>query len=319
MRWGCLGASRILRRALRRALRAAGAPGGGGPAPPPGRARTLALEWGIPEGASYDDLLGRTDLDAVYVSVVNDGHAQLIIQALAAGKHVLCEKPLALSAAEVEMVRGAERASGRLVMEAFVYGFHPQVAALIEAIRSGALGKIVSADAHFVNRLDDPGDYRWQARHGGGALLDLGTYCVSLLRNVMAREPGRVAACAVRRGDVDATFGGILEFGGAVATFNCSFDGARAQGCRVVGTAGTASLDVPFSSKNRLVASEINGQRRCWPAVDPYAAMVAQFATAVRGGVLLHGTDEALRQARVLDALATSARQGTSAAVADPC
>ena len=310
MRWGCLGASRILGRTLLPALRAAGETVVVLGARDGDRARVLASEWGIPEGSGYDEVIARADLDAVYISVVNDAHVPLTIRALASGKHVLCEKPLAPTQAEVEAVREAERASGRRVMEAFVYGFHPQVAALLDAVRSGALGTVVSVDAHFANRLDDPGDFRWQARHGGGALLDLGTYCVSLLRDVIGREPGRVAGFATVRGDVDATLAGTLDFGTAVATFGCSFDGARAQWLRVVGTGGTAFLEVPFSSRNRLVVSAVNGRQCFWPALDPYVGMVAHFVAAVAGSGLRHGTDEALRQARVLDALAESARSG---------
>ncbi len=308
MRWGLLGASRILQRSLLPAMRAAGQPVTALAARDPGRARTLAAEWGIPAGYGYDALLSRDDVDAVYISTVNDAHAPWTIRALEAGKHVLCEKPLALNPGEVRTVQVAEAAAGRMVMEAFVYGFHPQIVDVLQTVRSGAIGRVVSMDAQFAGPLRDAGDYRWHARHGGGALLDLGTYCVSLIRDVMGREPDGSAGFPVMRGDVDAAFGGVLRFGDAIATFGCTFDGERAQSCRVVGTTGVIEIATPFSSKNRVLATTVNGAVRDWPACDPYAAMVAHFADAVAGReTLRHGTGEALRQARVLDALAGSA------------
>lgn len=310
MKWGLLGASRILHRALLPALRAAGQPVAALAARDPARARTLADEWGIGAGCSYDDLLARTDVDAVYISTVNDAHAPWIVRALQAGKHVLCEKPLTLSAVEVRTVQAAETAAKRLVMEAFVYGFHPQIADLLDSVRSGALGRVATVDAQFANRLDDTADYRWHAGHGGGALLDLGAYCVSLVRDVMGREPDRAAGFAAMRGGVDASFGGVLGFGDAVATFGCSFDGERAQSCRVIGAEGVAELAVPFSSRNRALTTLVRGTVREWAPCDPYAAMVAHFAAAVGGReTLRHGTGEALRQAVVLDALAEAARR----------
>ena len=313
MRWGLLGASRILERALLPALRASGEVPAVLAARDPARARALAAAWGIPHGCGYDDLLAREDVQAVYVSTVNDAHAPWTVRALEAGKHVLCEKPLTLSPAEVASVRAAEARAGRMVMEAFVHGFHPQIADLLTSVRDGALGRVVHVDALFANRLDDAGDYRWHARHGGGALMDLGGYCVSLIRAVMGREPTHATGSAVPRGDVDASFAGVLGFADAVATFACTFDGARRQGCRVVGTTGTAEIATPFSSKGRRLTSVVNGAVREWPACDPYALMVGHFVAAVAGrDPLRHGTEEAARQAAVLAGLAESARSRTA-------
>ena len=304
MRWGLLGASRILERSLLPALRLAGENVTVLAARDAGRARALAGEWGIAAGAGYEEMLRRENVDAVYISVVNDAHAEWTLRALAAGKHVLCEKPLTMGPAEAAAVGKAAAAAGRHVMEAFVYGFHPQIEDLLAVVRGGVLGRVVAVDAQFANRLADPGDYRWQARHGGGALLDLGTYCVSLVRDVMGREPERVAGFATMRGDVDATFAGVLSFGDAQATFGCTLDGERMQGCRVVGTAGVAEVGVPFSSNGRALTTRVNGTVRDWPACNPYAAMVAHFVEAAAGrAAARHGVEEALCQARVLAAL----------------
>ena len=310
VKWGLLGGSRILQRALLPAMRTAGHEAVFLGARDPARAAALASELGIAAGGSYDALLAEPGVAAVYISVTNDAHLPWIVRALQSGKDVLCEKPLTLDAAEVALVRAAEASSGRRVMEAFVYGFHPQIADALQAVRNGAIGDILAIDALFAGPLRDPGDFRWQARLGGGALLDLGTYCVSLIRD-LAGQPIRVAAFASMRGDVDASLHGLLDFGPAKARFACTFDGERAQSCRIVGSAGTIEIEVPFSSRNRLLATRVNGVVREWPPCDPYCAMVEHFAGAVvSGGPLRHDSTEALRQAQVLEALQLAALHG---------
>ena len=266
---------------------------------------------GIPASGSYDTLLADPGVAAVYISVTNDAHLPWTLRALQSGKDVLCEKPLMLNAAEVAQVHAAEADSGRRVMEAFVYGFHPQIADALQAVRGGAIGDVLAIDALFAGPLRDPADFRWQARHGGGALLDLGTYCVSLIRDIAGPLPLRVAAFAGMRGDVDASLHGLLDFGSTKARFACTFDGERAQSCRIVGTAGGIEIEIPFSTRDRPLITRVNGVARDWARFDPYRAMVEHFAEAVTsGGPLRHDSAEALRQAEVLDALLLSARDG---------
>ncbi len=310
LRWGLLGASRILQRAILPAIQTA--PGQTAlalAARDPARARATAAAFGIPHPCeTYADLLARPDIDAVYISLVNDLHFPWTLQALAAGKHVLCEKPLALSASEVRTMQAAATAAGRLVMEAFCYGFHPQIEAALAAMAAGAIGKIVSVEAQFSNPLPSPDDYRWQARHGGGALLDLGTYCVSLIRAVTGREPSRVAGSMTPRGDVDASFRAMLDFGDCGAIFACSFDGYPAQSCRIIGTSGILEIEVPFSSKAKRTRTLLSGTVTEWSPCDPYRGMIEHFAAAIQTGQpLRHGPAEALRHATVLDALLHSA------------
>lgn len=315
MKWGLLGASRILERSLLPAMRAAGHQPVALAARDGDRARSLATAWDIPAGCTYDDLLARTDVDAIYISTVNDAHLPWIVRALGAGRDVLCEKPLTLGPREVLAVQAAEAAGGRRVMEAFVYGFHPQIADLLATVRDGTLGQVMDVDARFANVLRNPDDYRWHAVHGGGALLDLGTYCVSLIRDVMGREPDRVTGLATRAPgragsvvDVDVGFAGTLAFGDALATFGCTLLGGRSQGLRLIGTTGTMEVPVPFSSRNRALTTTVNGTERHWAPTDPYAAMVTHFARAMAGEEpLRHGSDEAMRQARVLQALVDAA------------
>ena len=319
MKWGLLGASRILQRALLPAMRAAGHEAVFLGARDPARAAARAADLGIPAGGSYDALLAAPGVAAVYISVTNDAHLPWTLRALRSGKHVLCEKPLTLDAAEAALVRAAEAETGRRVMEAFVYGFHPQIADALQAVRSGAVGDVLAIDALFAGPLRDPADFRWQARLGGGALLDLGTYCVSLIRDIAERPPLRVAAFAGMRGDVEASLHGLLDFGHAKARFACTFDGERAQSCRIVGSAGVIEIDTPFSSRDRALVTRVNGVVRDWAPCDPYRAMVAHFAGAVTTGEpLRHDSAEALGQAQVLDALLLAARQGRVVTMAPP-
>jgi xylose dehydrogenase (NAD/NADP) len=254
LRWGFLGASRIGRRALAPAVLAASghalhAVGARDVA----RAREFAAEFGIAKAyGSYRDILEDPELDAIYIALPNDGHAPWTIAALEAGKHVLCEKPLTLSAAEVRQLQDAEHITGRRVMEAFCHLFHPQMARLREILAAGGIGPLVAMEACYGNTLDRAQDFRWIDRHGGGSLYDLGCYCVSAMRVLSGREPMRVAAVQAVRGDVDATCSGLLDFGDGIGgQFVCSYVSARTQHLTLIGRDGTIALDWPFSTKGR--------------------------------------------------------------------
>lgn len=310
MKWGLLGASRILQRAILPAMRAAGQTPAFLAARDPARANALAAEWNIPASGTYQACLADPNLSAIYISTTNDTHWHWIVQALHAGKHVLCEKPLTLDAAEVERVRQAETATGHRVMEAFVYGFHPQIPDALNALHTGAIGDLVTIETIFAFPLENPQDFRWDPALGGGALLDIGTYCISLIRDAARRQPLRVAATAQHRNRVDATMTALLDFGPFTATMTCSFAAARTQSCRIVGTAGTIELETPFSSNAKPLTTCINGTPHLWPPCDPYRHMLEHFATATTTNTpLRHDTSEALHQAQTLDALRTSAHQ----------
>ena len=250
-------------------------------------------------------MLQDAEVDAVYIALPNDLHLPWTLRALAAGKHVLCEKPLALNAAEVLQMQAAERAHGRLVMEAFCHRFHPQFERARALLRNGAIGTLLCAQAHFVGRIDDPQDFRWNPAMGGGALYDLGCYGVSLLRGLIGREPACVTAVRTLRQGVDARFAAQLDFGADVtAQLYCAFDGARQQGLRIVGSAATLAFDWPFSTKNRETMLRWGDQVEHFAPVDPYALMLRHFAHGLEGrDPLAFGLDDSLAQARVLDAL----------------
>ncbi len=308
-RWGFLGASRIGRTALAPAI--SGLPGhtlAAVAARDPARAEAYAAERGFAHAhASYDSLLADPGIDAVYIALANDAHLPWTLRALEAGKPVLCEKPLALNAAEVALMRDAERGAAR-VMEAFCHIHHPQMERARDLIASGALGRVIAIQASFGATIVNPDDFRWHASQGGGALLDLGTYCVSAFRTLLGREPAGAGASRNRCGDVDLETTAQLDFGdGIAAQFTCSFDSVRHQGLQVIGSRDRLFLDWPFSTRNRVASLWLGGERTEFPMIDPYQPMVLDFTRAIEtGGPMRHGIDASLRQATALDAIASA-------------
>eukprot|EP01037_Dinobryon_pediforme_P005987 gene5987-6059_t len=312
MRWGFLGASRIGRGALAPAVLGAGQVLQAIAARDLTRAEAFAGEFGFARAhGDYAALLGDAEVDAVYVALPNDQHLPWTVRALEAGKHVLCEKPLALTADEVGLMQDAERRTGFLVMEAFCHRFHPQFDAARLAIEGGAIGEVLGMQTHFINGLDRPADFRWQAGMGGGALYDLGCYGVSLMRGLLKREPVSASGVQSLRGSVDARFAAQMDFGGGVAgQVVCALEGGRQQALGVMGTLGALLLDWPFSTKGRETRMVVAGVETVFAAMDPYQAMVAHFADAVSGRCAMRfGLEDSLAQAVVLDTLFGSVRR----------
>jgi len=310
LRWGYLGASRIGRRSLAPAMRAAGQTLHAVAARDLGRAEAFAGEFGFRRAyAGYEAVLDDRDVDAVYIALTNDRHVSWAVAALAAGKHVLCEKPLALNAHEVAQMIVAAKASGRLLAEAFGYRFNPQILRLREVLASGVLGDLVSAHVSFGATLPQE-DFRWSAALGGGAMYDLGCYCVDLLRLVAGAEPARVAAFRQMRGDVDAATAGLLEFpSGMLGHFSCSFAAARSQHLAVAGRDGALTLDWPIAPREPRVTLRVSDRVETFGPGDPYRGMVAHFAAAARGEVPpAYPLSYSLAQARALDALFEAGR-----------
>jgi predicted dehydrogenase len=217
------------------------------------RARRFADQHGAAAASvtaygSYDELLADPAIDVVYVALPNHLHAEWSIRALDAGKHVLGEKPLALSVAEVDAIAAAARRNDRIAVEAFMYLHHPQTLTALDIAASGALGtlQLVSATfSFFLAKEDDP---RIDPEMGGGSLWDVGCYPVSIARRIADAEPDAVAAFA-RFDDlgVDRTFVGQLRFpGGLLATFDSGFSAPERERIEIVGTDATLLLEHPF-------------------------------------------------------------------------
>jgi xylose dehydrogenase (NAD/NADP) len=213
------------------------------------RGRQFAAEHGAPVAyGSYDELLADPAIDVVYIALPNDLHAAWSIRALDAGKHVLCEKPLALTVADVDAIAAAARRNDRIAVEAFMYLHHPQTLAALEIAASGSLGTLQLVSATFSFLLSQADDPRIDPSMGGGSLWDVGCYPVSIARRIAGREPDAVGAFA-RFDDlgVDRTFVGQLRFpGGLLALFDSGFAAADRERVEIVGTDGSVVLDHPF-------------------------------------------------------------------------
>jgi predicted dehydrogenase len=282
-----------------------------------GRAEAYAAEKGIPGAhGSYEELLADEGVEAVYVPLPNSMHLPWSVQALEAGKHVLCEKPLAPRGADVEAAFDAAERSGRILMEGFMWRFHPATERVVELIEGGAIGALRVVRAAFGFTLDPAADnVRWSSELEGGALMDVGCYCVSALR-LLAGEPRQVSAEAVAGGDgVDARMAAVLRFDGDVlGTFDCSFDVPYRAGLEVVGETGTiVSLD-PWHGQSpevRILRPDTEPEDVPVEAADPYARELDDLARAIREGREPRlGRADAVGQARTIEALYRAAAAG---------
>jgi predicted dehydrogenase len=217
------------------------------------KAETFARTHGIASAMSYEQLLAARDVDAVYIPLPNSMHAEWSIAAARAGKHVLCEKPLALSEAEAIDMFAAADAAGVVLLEAFPYLFQPQMLQIEQLVASGAIGELRSVFAAFGFSLSNPGDFRLDAKLGGGALLDTGCYAVSFVRQIVGCRPSRVSAAARWQGNVDQTLAATLEFeSGVIAQINCSMATGLHRTALIAGSGGVIETEY----QNHTIRSE---------------------------------------------------------------
>jgi predicted dehydrogenase len=280
------------------------------------RATTYAVEHGIerPYG-SYEALLADPDVEAVYISLPNSLHVEWSIAALEAGKHVLCEKPFDRSPDEVARAFDTAERRGRVLMEAFMYRHHLQTYALHELVSSGRLGELRQVRAAFSFTLNDPDNVRLRPELDGGALMDVGCYCVSGAR-LLAGEPELVfGRQVVGATGVDVRFAGLLQFpGGVIAEFHCGFDLPYESALEAIGSDSSVFVPEPWLCRDPHL--ELNGERIDVQDADRYQLQLENFAAAVRGEAEpLLGRADAVAQARVIDALYRSAETATAATV----
>jgi predicted dehydrogenase len=260
------------------------------------KAHAAARRFGIPRSyASYDALLDDPLIEAVYVPLPNHLHLEWTIAAARAGKHVLCEKPIALTSADaVRMIDACEEAGVKL-MEAFMYRLHPLWRAAIDAVSSGRIGELRAVQSVFSYFNDDPDDIRNIVAAGGGALYDIGCYAVNLSRLLFESEPTEVYAAVHRdeRFGTDILTSAVLDFDGRHATFVCSTQLEPVQRVEILGTDGRIVVEIPFNippdrpTRLDLVAG---GDPPVAPHVeivhipiaDPYAVQADGFSRAIR-------------------------------------
>lgn len=287
------------------------------------RAKAFAAENGIPKAlGSYEALLADDEVDAVYIPLPNHLHYEWTIKAAEAGKHVLCEKPLALNAAQAAEMEDAARRYGVRLMEAFMYRFHSQHHQALDLIRSGAIGEPGLIRAGFTFVLNRVGDIRLQPEMGGGALMDVGCYCVSASRLLAGAEPVEVQAFQ-RLGEtgVDIQLIGQMRFaGGLLAQFDCGFNLDFRNFYQVIGTDGYVEVLGSFlPGTGGTAVYQRKGRRAEQPetvehmvaGVDQYQLMVEHFDDSILNNTpLRYPASDAVANMRVIDALYRSARNG---------
>ena len=197
---------------------------------------------------SYEALLADPEIDVIYNPLPNHLHAEWTIKAVEAGKHVLCEKPLALSVDEVDAIKTAARKHGRIVAEAFMYRHHPQTLKVQELVKGGSLGALKLIRGSFTFVISRDGDVRLKPEWGGGSIWDVGCYPISYVRTVVGEEPLEVFGWQVTgETGIDETFVGQMRFGGDVlAQFDSSFTIPFHSFMEIVGSEGTLNIPRPF-------------------------------------------------------------------------
>jgi predicted dehydrogenase len=286
------------------------------------RAEATAKQLGIPRAyGSYDALLADPDIDAVYVPLPNHLHQAWTIAAARAGKHVLCEKPLAMSAAEAQAMVDVGREAGVVVMEAFMYRQHPSWVAVRELVASGRIGRLTAVDSWYSYHLEDPTNIRNIGEFGGGALYDIGCYLVNLSRMLFGEEPTSVASSIVRdpASGVDILTSALLVFPGGVATFTCATQVEPDQRVSLYGTAGRIEIEIPFNippDRSSRVFVTAGGDPPVAPATeilefapaDPYGVEADRFAEVVLDGAPLPiSGEDSVANMRVIERLFTAA------------
>jgi D-xylose 1-dehydrogenase (NADP+, D-xylono-1,5-lactone-forming) len=262
----------------------------------------------------YEALLADPDVEAVYISLPNSMHIEWTVRALEAGKHVLCEKPLSRRAVEVERAFDVAERQGRLLMEGFMYRHHPQTLRVSELLAAGAVGRPRLIRATFSFATADPANIRLTRALGGGALMDVGCYCVSAAR-LLAGEPARVAAEQALGGDgVDIVFAGTMRFPmEVIAHFDAGLVLAERDDLEVVGDEGVLYLDDPWHCRNPMIELRRgdNVERIELERVDPYRLEAENMSAAIRGEApRLIAREDAVGQARAIEALYEAAGSG---------
>ncbi|WP_350333198.1 Gfo/Idh/MocA family protein [Coralliovum pocilloporae] len=321
IRWGVLGTAKIAREAFVPAVQASH---NGHLQAIASRSHGNAAAWAERYGFSrtfddYDALLNSPDIDAVYIPLPTSHHVEWTLKAIEAGKHVLCEKPIALEASAVDALIDARDRSGLVVSEAFMVTYHPQWLKVRELIASGAIGTLRQVQGSFAYHLTDPGNMRNRMDLGGGGLLDIGVYPIVATRFVTGLEPARVQASVSR----DAEFGTDihascrLDFGTFELSFYCATQLATRQGMVFHGDQGWIDVPAPFNAE-RYDATDIilhnqnNSASQTWQfrKQDQYQLQVEAFGDRITGvDTALFSLEDSRANQQVIDNLFASERQ----------
>ena len=256
------------------------------------RAERAAKKWKFPRAyGSYQEVLDNPEVEAVYIPLPNDMHAEWIRRCADAGKAVLCEKPITLSKKEAAEALGYTEKKNILAMEAFMYRFHPQWIRIKELIDVGEIGRVRTIHTIFGFDLEGQQNYRNQMERGGGALYDIGCYAISSSRFLLSKEPGRVISLISRDeiGGTDITSSAMLDFGDVRTLFTVSTRMAVRQKVSVYGSNGSLTLILPFNPFpdvpiKFIIKNKIGTRRVFTKPADQYGLMLDAFARALREG-----------------------------------
>ena len=287
------------------------------------KAQAVADELSVPKAyGSYEDLLADPEIEAVYNPLPNHLHVPLSVKAAEAGKHVLCEKPIGLDAAEAAELIAVRDRTGVLIQEAFMVRYHPQWRRAREIVRSGEIGDLRAVQGFFSYHNVDPANIRNQADIGGGGLMDIGCYPIVGSRFLFGAEPKRVVGLIERDPEMktDRLTSGILEFEAGQASFTCSTQLVPYQRMQIFGTKGRIEIVIPFNappdSPCRIYlddGSALGGAaavERTFPVVDQYGLQGESFSRSIRTGEALEfPLEDAVRNMKVIDGIVRSAAE----------
>jgi predicted dehydrogenase len=315
VRWGILSTAHINRKLLAGAARSSEVEVVAVGSRDLARARAFADEHGIPAAyGSYEELLADPAVEAIYNPLPNTMHCEWSIRALEAGKHVLCEKPMSSSIAEVEQAFAVAERTGLHLTEAFMYRHHPQAERLAALVAEGAIGALRVIRSTFSYGLFDESNIRLRTDVDGGSLMDVGCYCVSGSR-LLAGEPEAVFGRAfIGPTGTDWAFTGSLRFRGDVfALFDCATCLPNRDELEVIGSDGSLFLDDPWHCLDPVIElrRDDGTERIEIEAANPYQLELEDLGRAIRtGSAPLLGRDDAVAQARAISALRRSAADG---------
>jgi predicted dehydrogenase len=325
VRWGVLGAAKIaVEKVIPAMQRDEWSEVVGVASRDAGTAARVARELGIAKSyGSYEELLADPEIEAVYNPLPNHLHVPWTLKAAEAGKHVLCEKPIAMDAAEARLLLEARDRTGVKIQEAFMVRTHPQWVAARELVRSGRVGELRSVEAFFSYFNRDPSNIRNIPAAGGGALMDIGCYPIQISRFIYGAEPRRVLGLVERDPEMktDRLTSAILEFETGRATFTCSTQLVLHQRVELVGTRGRVEIEVPFNAPpdrpTRIFVDDgsalggTNAETIEFPACDQYTIQSDLFSRAIREGTEQPiPLEDAVNNMAVIDAVFRSAESG---------
>ncbi len=285
------------------------------------KAEEAARSLGIARAyGSYDELLLDREIEAIYNPLPNHLHVPWSIRAAEAGKHVLCEKPISLSVAEARTLLAVRERTGVKVGEAFMVKTHPQWLRTREIIRSGAIGELKSAMCVFSYFNRDPKNVRHKVEWGGGGLLDIGCYPITMSRFIFGEEPVRAAGALERDPDfgTDRLASAILEFSSGQSVFSCGTQTAFYQRMHFLGTAGRVEIEIPWNAPNdrpcRIFIGEVMSgapREEQFPICDQYTIQGDEFSRAIRGEREVPvPLEDAIKNMAVIEAVFRAAESG---------